>query len=106
MQDAQIAKPDFVQEPQPALPLRSDTILGVCEALGQDFGVNANYLRVALASMVLWNGFVAAGIYLSLGLAVALSRWIYPRPAEASQATSQHPIAVADNQTEGELLAA
>ena len=29
------------------LLLRNDTILGVCEALGQDFGINPTWLRVA-----------------------------------------------------------
>ena len=29
------------------LPLRNDTILGVCEAIGQDFGFNPLWLRLA-----------------------------------------------------------
>lgn len=97
-----------VQQREPALPFRSDTILGVCEALGQDFGFNPNYLRVALASLVLWNSFAAIGIYLALGVAVALSRWIYPRPraAAAPQPAAQPVAPAADNQSEAELLAA
>ena len=72
---------------EPALPLRSDTMLGVCEALGQDFGFNPNYLRIALGSLVLWNPVAAIGIYLGLGAVVALSRWLAPaqRPAAAPQ---------------------
>ena len=38
------------QDNQVALPLRSHTILGVCEAIGEDFGFNPNFLRVPLAS--------------------------------------------------------
>jgi phage shock protein C len=74
-------------EPERALPWRSDTILGVCEGLGQDLGFNANYLRIALASLVLWDLYAAFGIYLALGVVVAVSRWIAPapRPAEAPQ---------------------
>ena len=55
VQDIELAVP----EREPALPFRSDTILGVCEALGQDFGFNPTYLRIALASLVLWNSFPA-----------------------------------------------
>ena len=34
------------QENQVALPLRTHTILGVCEAIGEDFGFNPIFLRV------------------------------------------------------------
>ena len=47
------------QENQVALPLRSHTILGVCEAIGEDFGFNPTFLRVPLAAMVLVISFVA-----------------------------------------------
>lgn len=57
---------------------RPDTFFGVCEGLGQDLGFNANYLRVLLGAAVLWNPVVVIATYLVLGLAVALSRWIYP----------------------------
>lgn len=57
---------------------RPDTFFGVCEGLGQDLGFNANYLRVLLGAALLWNPMVVIATYLVLGLAVALSRWIYP----------------------------
>ena len=38
---------------QVALPLRSHTILGVCEAIGEDFGFNPVFLRIPLATMVI-----------------------------------------------------
>ena len=97
-------------EPLPALPLRDHTILGVCEALGEDFGFNPLFLRVPLATMVLWNFVAAIGIYLALGVAVALSRWIYPaaRPAAVPQLADAHAVPLAANQanSEGERLAA
>jgi len=100
--------PPAAAEPEPALPFRSDTILGVCEALGQDFGFNPTYLRVALASLVLWNSFAAIGIYLALGVGVALSRWIYPapRPASPPQLVPQAAAPGAANQPESLSLAA
>ena len=61
---------------QTPLPLRNDTILGVCEAIGQDFGFNPLWLRLAFIAPLffapLWT-FVA---YLGLGVVVATTRWL------------------------------
>ena len=91
------------------LILRNDTILGVCEGIGQDFGFSANWLRIPLAGMVLISPVTAFGIYFALGLAVLASRLIVParRPvAAAPQAAQQPQPRTADNQTNEELLAA
>lgn len=61
------------------LPLRSSTFLGVCEAIGEDFGFNANYLRVPLGAIVVINVWAAVGAYLALGLIVLASRLLFPR---------------------------
>jgi len=60
------------------LVLRNDTILGVCEAIGQDFGFHANWLRVALASSFYFAPYAVIGLYLGLGVVVALTRWFAP----------------------------
>lgn len=65
------------------LPLRPDTMLGVCEALGQDFGFHPNLLRIALGSVVLFSPLVAIAIYLGLGVVVAISRLLAPPRREA-----------------------
>ena len=72
-QDHQASQSDDV-----ALPLRGDTILGVCEAIGTDLGFNPNFLRVPLATLILLDAKIAIGAYLGLGLVVALARWLYP----------------------------
>ena len=64
---------------QPALPLRSHTILGVCEGIGEDFGFNPNYLRVPFAAVVLYSPTLAIAAYLALGLVVLASRLAFPR---------------------------
>lgn len=66
------------QEDQIALPLRSHTIFGVCEAIGEDFGFNPIFLRVPLAASVLWSPMIAIGAYLALGLVVLASRLLFP----------------------------
>ena len=70
---------------QVALPLRSHTILGVCEAIGEDFGFNPTFLRVPFAAIVLYSPMIAIGAYFALGVVVLASRLLFPKPkAEAA----------------------
>jgi phage shock protein PspC (stress-responsive transcriptional regulator) len=69
----------YAQENQPALPLRSHTILGVCEAIGEDFGFNPIFLRVPFAATVLLSPLWAIVGYFALGAVVLLSRMLAPK---------------------------
>lgn len=78
------------------LPLRSYTILGVCQAIGEDFGFNPNYIRVPLAATVLYSPLWAFAAYFVLGAIVLLSRVLFPQKtekvapaAEAREASNQ-----------------
>jgi len=73
---------------QPALPLRGDTFLGVCHALGEDFGVPADLLRLAFAALFFWNMTAAVGTYLAIGAVIALARWAYPARRKASMVSN------------------
>ena len=87
-----------------ALPLRTHTLLGVCEALGEDFGFNPLFLRVPFAAAVLYSPTIAIGAYLVLGVIVVASRLLFPN-AKRAQAPAQ--IApVADNSADEVRLAA
>ena len=91
------------------LILRNDTILGVCEALGQDFGFNPNWLRIAFCAPIYWNPALVVGVYLSLGLLVAASRFAFPdRYADVPKAAPAPAVETsADGFTEErELVAA
>ncbi len=85
------------------LALRSDTFLGTCEAIGQDFGFSPNWLRVLLGVMVLWSPEASLLSYLALSVAVLASRLIFPKakPVEAVK-----PTVSADNEEEALPLAA
>ena len=74
------------QENNVPLPLRSHTILGVCEAIGEDFGFNPTFLRVILAAMVLYSPMIAIGAYFALGAVVLASRLLFPNLKQASAA--------------------
>ena len=94
-------------EPQPALPFRGDTILGVCEGIGQDLGFNPIYLRLVFASVFYFDPLVVVGSYLALGAGLALARWLYPVPAEpVAQAAADPTAPAADNEDSERSLAA
>ncbi len=90
--------------------LRNDTILGVCEAIGQDFGFNPNWLRVAFCVPIYWNPAVVVGAYLALGLVVAVTRFAIPdRKAQAQAAPAplvEVEAAASEIVEERELIAA
>ena len=71
---------DPLQTRYTALPLRDHTILGVCEAIGEDFGFDPMWLRVPLAASVLFSIKYAVAGYLLLGVVVLASRLLFPQP--------------------------
>jgi len=75
------------------LPLRNDTILGVCEGIGEDFGFNANWLRLVFASTFYFAPLLVVGSYVGLGLLVAATRYFAPKQLAAPEA----PIAADDS---------
>ena len=77
------------QVKQIALPLRSHTILGVCEAIGEDFGFSPILLRVPFAAAVLWSPLYAIGAYFALGLVVLASRLLFPAAKAKAQSKSE-----------------
>ena len=79
------------QENQIALPLRSHTILGVCEAIGEDFGFNPTFLRVPLAASVVYSPMIAIGVYFALGLAVLASRLLFPKRTASIETVAAKP---------------
>lgn len=95
------------QDPQPALPFRSHTILGVCEAIGEDFGFNPVWLRVPFAATVLLNPMMSIAAYLALGLVVLASRLLFPksaaRPAVIEAARADDAIASNDEAEQEKL---
>jgi phage shock protein PspC (stress-responsive transcriptional regulator) len=94
MQSHEVQAPNSTIEPHVALPLRAHTILGVCEGLGEDFGINPIWFRVPLAAMVLYSPLIAIGSYFALGAVVLASRLLFPR-AKAEQVSA--PARQSDN---------
>jgi phage shock protein PspC (stress-responsive transcriptional regulator) len=76
---------------QPSIIARDHTLLGVCEGLGEDFGFNPVYLRVALALTMLWNPVVPLIVYSALAVPVGLSRLIAPNPRTVAAPAADAP---------------
>lgn len=88
------------QENRTALPLRAHTILGVCEAIGEDFGFNPVFLRIFLAAMVVASPTWAIGAYFALGAMVLVSRLLFPEPTEVEAMPARAAVTAANEQTE------
>ena len=86
------------QQNQVAPILRSHTILGVCEAVGEDFGFNPIFLRIPFAVGVLWNPLITFATYLALGAVVLGSRLLFPRANQADHAAQSMQVADAANE--------
>ena len=98
-----------MQTSQPSLIARDHTILGVCEAIGEDFGFNPMFLRIPFAALLLLSPMAVIGTYFALGVVVLLTRWVSPNPrpaAEARPAAAAAEPARAANETAEELAVA
>jgi phage shock protein C len=84
---------DAIENRTIALPFRDHTILGVCEAIGEDFGINPLWLRVPLAACVLISLKYAIAAYLGLGVIILGSRLLFPNPKIVTKAaTAETPV--------------
>ncbi|QNM82976.1 PspC domain-containing protein [Sphingomonas sabuli] len=96
------ALPAARQADETPLPLRSDTLLGICEAVGQELGFNPNWLRVAFSALLLWNPTVIVAAYLGLGVVVFAARRLLrdrkPVPAAAPEAEPTAPVTTVEEQ--------
>ena len=87
------------------LPLRSDTFLGVCEGLGEEFGFNPNWARVSLAVMLFFHPVAVIVGYLATGVVLAAARWFLPA-ARVERADASTDVPQAANSEAEEKLAA
>ncbi|MBT2188377.1 PspC domain-containing protein [Sphingobium nicotianae] len=103
-----------MQTYQPSIFGRSDTMLGICQAIGDDLGFHANYLRAAFAVGVFFSFWTALAVYLGVGAVVLASRLVYrsprkPQPAPvvatAAETLETAPV-IAENDQQLPLMAA
>jgi phage shock protein PspC (stress-responsive transcriptional regulator) len=82
---------------------REDTLLGVCAALGEDFGFNPTWLRIIFAVLLLWNPVVVLSTYFGLFALVVVSRLAFPNARHAEQPQVEAEAPAHHNDTAVEL---
>ena len=82
---------------------RRDTFFGICEAVGQDFGFNPLYLRLAFIAPLFFFPVQTFLAYFALGLIVLASRLLFP--ATAGESAPPMPVAQPAATEEAEELA-
>ena len=68
-------------------PARKDNLFGICAALGEDFGFDPLWLRMAFAVALLFDMEHVLMAYAALGLLVLVSRLAFRTPKSAPVAT-------------------
>jgi phage shock protein C len=91
-----------MQTVQPSVFARDHTILGICEALGEDFGFNPVYLRVPLAVCLLLNPWAVVAAYAGLGVLVAFTRLVSPNPRKPAAAQADAPAVAQQAEAQAE----
>jgi len=99
-----------MQTAQPFPLARDDTLLGVCQALGEDFGFNPIYLRVALGVALIWNPVAVIGGYLAAAVVMTALRLIVRDPAfaeaSAGEPVGEHAPALVNDNADREVAIA
>lgn len=80
-----------------------DNLLGICNALGEDFGFNPLWLRLALGAAFVIQPVGVVIAYLALGLAVLVSRLASPN-SRARAANAQPTVCQPTSGNEDEEL--
>lgn len=62
---------------------REDTMLGVCASIGEELGISPLVPRLLFAVALFWNPVAVVVAYLTLGVALAVFRWVFPPQAAA-----------------------
>lgn len=86
----------------PNLFQRQDTFFGTFEGLGQDFGINPLWLRLAFVAPLFFFPIATIAAYLGLSAVVLATRLVFPDRAVATTTAAQTPVSAdsADDKVE------
>lgn len=88
---------------------RRDTFFGICEAVGQDFGFNPLWLRLAFIAPLFFFPVQTFAAYFGLGAVVLASRLFFPvkaAPQHAAAPAVTEPAAIKETADSEFALAA
>jgi phage shock protein PspC (stress-responsive transcriptional regulator) len=101
MQNVQIATATDIDE-QSNEP---DSLFGICQSIGEDFGFDPFFLRVALLGALFFSPLGVIAAYVALGVTVGLSRLLFPQAkAELVASATVAPEAVGHSSATAALL--
>ena len=86
-----------------------DSLFGICQAAGEDLHISPFFLRVGLIALLFFGPSLAIGAYVGLGVLVAASRLLFPKPRAAKVAEPvvlKQPLEIIHAEREPELIAA
>lgn len=86
---------------QPNIFLRSDTLFGACQGLADDLGINPLWIRVPLASVILFSPTAAFAAYAVLCVLVFGTRLLFPAKTVATEAQAV-PVVTSEPQPANE----
>ena len=104
MQDVQTANEQALENNS-----KPDSLFGVCESIGRDFGFNPIFLRLAFLGLGFFSIPASIAAYALLGVGVAASRWLfpaYPESQDGEGAAAHAHRDAANAEADRELLAA
>lgn len=82
-------------DPHTAAP-HQDNLFGICNALGEDFGFNPLWLRLALATAFLFRPEITVAGYFAVGAIILATRLAFPNPkAAADTRPAPAPVSIA-----------
>lgn len=62
---------------------KKDNLFGICNAVGEDLGVNPLWLRLVFASTFIFDPVVVISSYFALGAFILFARIVFPRGKQA-----------------------
>ena len=68
-------------------PAARDNLFGICHALGETFGLNPLFLRVALLIAVMVNAEATLAAYFAAGIAVLVAKLATRAPRKTAERT-------------------
>jgi phage shock protein PspC (stress-responsive transcriptional regulator) len=95
-----------MQTSQTSVFARDHTILGVCEALGEDLGFNPVLLRIAFAIGLFFSPLGAPALYAALAVLVAFTRLVAPNPKKVAVQAEVRAPESAEQQAEPDMALA
>lgn len=78
-----------MEQDSPNLFRRRDTFFGICQGIGEDFGFNPLWLRLAFVLPLFFFPVQTILGYFGLGLVVLASRLIFPSPQTMQPALTE-----------------